>query len=478
MKNLLRTMMTTVVLVCCTTAWGQVLNIMDLGAKNDGSEDISAIVNAHTAEGAIYLPAGHYRVDAPLRLKNPLHGEGFCRDGRGDKGVTWLVSHITCGPDEMGVVEYGEVPCINVENLSIRCHSEEDAIRVNPCRQSTLSLISRIGIFGLQGCGVRIIGSGSRPVFVEDLTVIAAATHPMNCIGMLIEPADVRLTNIELMAIRQGIIMRGAYTYGCNLHVWTGDMCREDDGGEWWLGTRGFVLEGDGVLVASQVYPDTNYYVFEQRKGSQGAFDISEILYYDDSTEKQSARKDGALLHAEEGVTPNLRIHGGIVGVCGTDEDPCWMSQLYTPGQDIRDVMVRTDRGLKGANIDVLCIGDGLPDYTLDHAREGWVKAADILDAAPTGHVVATLSTDDGAAWTVTLTKTEDGKIQKKMVAMNKLCKRYRLRTVPGDGLVTVQLLAPSSAPLHLRWTTQSMSTRFRPVDYASLRSHNMRRRD
>lgn len=474
MKDNLRILGFAFAFVFALEGWAQVLNILDLGAKNDGSEDISALVNENTGRGAIYLPAGRYRVDAPLKLKNPLRGEGFCRDNRDPEGVTWLVSNIQCGPDEMGVVEYGELPCINVENLSIRCHSQEDAIRVKPCRQSTLSLISRIGIFGLQGCGVRIIGGGSRPVFVEDLTVIAASNHPMDCIGMVIQPSDVRLTNIELMGVRQGMIIRGAYTYGSNLHVWTGDMCREDDGGKWWEGTRGFVLENDGALVASQVYPDTNYYVFEQREDSHGAFDISGLIYYDDSTEKQSARKDGALLHVDDGVSPNLRVHGGIVAVCGSDEHPCWMSRLYTPGQDIRDVMVRTDRGLKGENIDVLCIGDGLPDYQLRYHDEGWLRAADILDAAPTGQVSAMLSTDDGAVWSVAFTKGKDGRIRQKMTPQNKLCKRYRLRTVPGDGLITVQLYSPSAEPLSLRWITQSMSTRFRPVDYASLRSHNM----
>ena len=38
------------------------LNVLDLGARNDGSADVSEIVNAHTAKGALFFPAGLYKV--------------------------------------------------------------------------------------------------------------------------------------------------------------------------------------------------------------------------------------------------------------------------------------------------------------------------------------------------------------------------------------------------------------------------------
>ena len=46
-------------------AHADVLNVLALGAKNDGSADVSAIVNANTAKGALFFPAGVYKVSHP-----------------------------------------------------------------------------------------------------------------------------------------------------------------------------------------------------------------------------------------------------------------------------------------------------------------------------------------------------------------------------------------------------------------------------
>ena len=55
------------------------LNVLDLGVKNDGSADISEIVNTHTAKGTLYFPAGIYKVAKPLWLKQPICGDGYAR---------------------------------------------------------------------------------------------------------------------------------------------------------------------------------------------------------------------------------------------------------------------------------------------------------------------------------------------------------------------------------------------------------------
>ena len=65
-------------LVVLPVAWGEAgpIDVLSLGVKNDGSADVSAIVNANTAKGALYFPAGRYRVSHPLVLKNPIRGAG------------------------------------------------------------------------------------------------------------------------------------------------------------------------------------------------------------------------------------------------------------------------------------------------------------------------------------------------------------------------------------------------------------------
>ena len=447
------------------------LNILDLGARNDGSADISAIVNENTARGAIFLPAGLYRVDHPLFLKNSLRGEGYSRDPKVTGAKTWLLSHIECEDASCGVLHFGEKGNINVEDLNIQCHSMEDGIRIDPCKPSTMTFISRVGIFSTGSCGIRIIGTGSRPVFIEDATIFGRGPKTSS-VGLEIGPCDCRLNNIEVMGTQTGMIVRAGYTYGSNLHLWTGAYGKDADG-TWWKGTRGIVLAGSGIFVGSQIYPDTSYIVFEQREHNQGGFDISEVLYYDDGSEKASKDKEGMLFHAEEGCTPNLSIHGGIFAVCGSEDNKHWMSRLYTPGVNIDNVLVRTDRAMSVENIDVLCIGDALPDYTVEYADKGWCKVADIFCAEPTGSVQADLSTDAGASWKIGVTKLADGKMKYSSKAQNSLCKGHNLQFGEKDGIVRIFIYSPDSDPLKARFTTRSMSPYFRPADYRWLRAHD-----
>lgn len=448
------------------------INILSLGAKNDGSQDISAIFNANTHRGPIFFPAGLYRVDSPLIVKNPVRGEGYSRDSAPDSSKTWLISNIDCRSASASVLEYAQVGGINIENLNIKCFSSEDGIRIMNCSQRTMSLISHVGIFSVgNSCGIRIVGGGSRPVFIEDVTIFGKGAS-WESTGLLITPFDCRLTNIEIMGTQTGVVLKGGYTYGSNLHVWTGVM-GEDKDGSWWKKTRAFVLYDGGIFVGSQIYPDTSYIVFEQKAGSYGGFDISEILYYDDGSQRNTADRGGMFFYADPQAAANLNIRGGIVGVCGTDDNPFWMSRLYTPGENIEGVLVRTDRKMCGENIDLLCISDALVDYSLDYADKGWCKVADIFDMAPTGHVSADISIDDGALWSVDVLKDEKGRIKVKYKSRSSLCRKYSLMHKQEDSLVRLYVLSPDDRAMTVRFTTRAMNRYFRPADYSSLRAHD-----
>ena len=58
-------------------ARAEMINVLTLGAKNDGSADVSAIVNANTARGALLFPAGVYTFDDEGRMVlNGLYEQG------------------------------------------------------------------------------------------------------------------------------------------------------------------------------------------------------------------------------------------------------------------------------------------------------------------------------------------------------------------------------------------------------------------
>ena len=78
MNNVRRAALLLMAGMCFAAVRAEVLNVLELGAKNDGSADVSAIVNANTAKGALFFPAGIYKVAQPLVLKNSIRAS---RDG-------------------------------------------------------------------------------------------------------------------------------------------------------------------------------------------------------------------------------------------------------------------------------------------------------------------------------------------------------------------------------------------------------------
>ena len=129
------------------------INVVSIGAKNDGSEDVSAIVNAHTAKGDLFFPSGVYKVSHPLVLKNSIRGEGYSRVPRIGAGGTWLVSDIAATNAARGVVEFGGDIAVNIENLNIKCKGRECGIRIGNA-YGTFAFIDKVGIYNVASHGL------------------------------------------------------------------------------------------------------------------------------------------------------------------------------------------------------------------------------------------------------------------------------------------------------------------------------------
>ena len=446
------------------------VNVLSLGVKNDGSEDVSGIVNEATKKDSLHFPAGIYKVAKPLWLKHPISGEYYSRSSVVDPSRTWFVSDIDCADGSVGIVNFSGRVRVNVERIAMKCKSVECGISITGCVQSTITFISQVGVYGGRSAGVKVLGSGSRPVYIENFVMFGAADYPADSVGIVIRgPFDCRLNNIEIMGTRVGLELSGS-TYGDNLHLWTG-CCAARDNGTWWKGTRGIVLGNGAHLSASQVFPDTCYYAIEQ-KGKGGYCEISNISYWEDNTIKVAPEKTGEFYHREPGSSAKLVLNGGMVGIRGKDDSPGWMKRMYTPEAEIRGVALVSDYSISTANIDRLCFGRELPDYEVRYGKNGWCKAADILAAAPTGSCAGRLMLGDGAMWRVACLKTADGKVETQIGALNKLCDAHKVKSVEKDGVVKVYVLNEGAEELSIRFSTAYMGDRFRPVDHGSLRSH------
>ena len=460
-------------------ARGGCVDVTTLGAKSDGSADVSEIVNAATEKCALYFPPGRYLVEKPIVLRHSIYGKGFSRSPDKAAGSpelddtrTWFISRLACTTGEQAIVSFGERRNVNIEEVNFMCNSAETAIRVQPGKPGNYAFISKVGIYQLGGTGISIECAGSRPIFVQDISIWGSTRrYYEGSRGLCVRAWDCRLSNVEVMAAQIGLEVHAGYTYGENLHLWTGCMAKGEGKAEWWKGTRGLKFAG-GAFVGSNVYPDTCYYPFEFAPGQRTvSVDIRGIMYWDDRSEFGCEDRNGALLKCDAGTDPScLKIDGGVWGVCGSDADPHWMKYLYQPGAEIRNVTVRSQMDIKGANLDTLCMNTDLPDYRVDYATNAWCKVAEAFVTERSGSCEGTFTLDDGAAWTLSFLKLPDKPATFEARPLNALCAGREFKAVPGDG--TLKAFFRDDRPFSGRFVTTRMTDRFRPVDYGHLRTH------
>lgn len=448
------------------------IDVVSLGAKNDGSEDVSAIVNANTARGPLFFPAGIYKVSHPLVLKNPIRGEGYSRSDRVDASRTWLVSDIVCTNGAVGIVEFEGARPVNLENLNIKCNSRECGIRLGGHRLVPFTHIDKVGIFNVASWGLFVKGQGSRNVFVDTATIWGTKSDPMSrARGIRIEGVcDCRLSNIEIMSVCTGLELLNPHTYGDNIHIWTGIEGKRENG--WWRDTRGIVLGDTAHFSGSEIYVDTCYHAFDMR-GEGSLCEIANFVFWEDGSVgkdlfvREGRDRTGSFMRGDG----KLVVSGGMIGVAGKDGRHGAMTRFYSPSAVFRDVILKSEYAIKGENMDRLCLGRELPDYTVRYADKGWCKVADVFTVANTGVCAATLTLGDGAAWRIELLKGASGRTEFAAKPLNPLCGAREIRMVEEDGVAKVFIRCEDASPIEARFTTTYMTERLRPLDHASLRT-------
>lgn len=452
---------------------GNMLNVLELGVKNDGSEDVSIIINNATERGALYFPAGIYKVAKPLYLKNPIYGAGYSRLGKVDTSHTWLVSEIENAGCDVGVINYGELNAFNVENLNIMCHSQECGIRMESCTQNSMTYFEKVGIYNVRGFGFWIEGRGSRPIFFENLTVWGNRDYPIPGVGIHINNYDNRISNVEIMGCRVCIEICGynSYTYGNNLHLWTGPMAGKDNG-SWWRGTRGIVLD-HSVFSGSEIYPDTSFYALEAKTGDC-AFHIHNLFYWEDGSTGGAPDFDGEFFHCPEGENAVFQVNGGEIAVFAKGEKNGRFAKIYTPGTRIRDVILRTNLPIETAFMKQLFLCDVLPDYTVEYRQKGLCRVAQILMGAKQGYTEGVIQLDDGAKYRLQVLRRKGRKAVVEILSANPLAKAdapFVIRENRQKKMISIYLKKKTDTPETIRFTAESQCPEFRVVDFGILRS-------
>lgn len=115
------------------------VNILLLGGKNDGSEDIGAIINEYTALYDLYLPAGTYLLTTKIVLKHSLigaHSNQYYANG------CTLINSIIESGEVISIEETSTPSALTIKGIMIDCNDYPvRAISYTPAVRVYLDLI-------------------------------------------------------------------------------------------------------------------------------------------------------------------------------------------------------------------------------------------------------------------------------------------------------------------------------------------------
>jgi hypothetical protein len=470
------------------TEYQNAVSVLTLGVKNDGSEDVSEIVNRYTKETALYFPAGQYKVCQPLVIENPIFGAGYARGPQADAGHTWLISEIeqedTDPLHETGVIRFGGSGHFTVENLNIRCHSHECGIYINPCVQSTATFVNKVGIYNMRGYGLLATkgpetpGFASRPLFLQNMTIFGTADYPYPCVGIQLDDriGDNRFANIEIMGTRIGVVQEASFVYATNMHIWTGCLGQKDND-QWWETTRSIVLgHGDANFLGDNIYVDTSYVLLEFRS-PRNMLSINNFMSWEDGSIQGCTKRDAKLFKIPDGSTeyPNINLTNGMIYVSGDNEHPGRLNDVTAPCPNARIQNVRilsnyslnadTWRRHSFLRCDTPAYSGVVPTSDADQ----YVRIAAIVQEA-SGSCELTYTADNGDRADFTL--ATKGTVTKLLMKKGIFCDAEFYDKFE-QKFCTLYVKVPANSPeLHYTVKTNCASEYYFPLDLGLLKNH------
>lgn len=446
-----------------------VVNILSLGVKNDGSEDISSIINEASKEHSLFFPKGIYKVSNPIYLRNSIKGDGYARNASYSNDHTWLISDIENDDATVGIINIEKDCSVNVENISLRCNTQECGLRLAPCTQRNMVFIDKVGIYNVKGYGVYEEGAASRAMFLQNITVWGSKEYPVPGVGIYAGTADNRFSNIEIMGCRIGMWLSKNFNYGSNIHIWTGAMSQKDNG-TWWRGTRSLVLEKGAMFNVTNFYPDTSFYSIESLDERCTCY-ITNLFYWEDASTGGAPDFDGEFFKGPAGAV--FQVNGGELYIPWKSEKNGRMDSVYTPGANkISGVLLKTDAPVCAENLKRLILDDTLPDYMVDYAEPGWCKVAEIITAQETGFVESRIICENGAVYEMQCYQKENGKFEAAFKGVSPLCEETPPLAVQqvNESVYSVYFRKNDDSPETFRFITGVMQPKFRPLHFGVLR--------
>lgn len=295
--------------------------------KMDGTDDITATINTHTKNEPLFIPAGTYKVSAPLQLKHSLYGAGSSRDparGTSDTILLYTANPTAFGSQGVITVSGDDVTGnIVIANLDITCNGMIGGI-VFTTNKYTDNSIYNVSINKVKSYGVYLQPSSStlnRYCYMDNVMVWGFSDNTpverwTDSVAFFWgnKAPDCECNNLVNMVCQVGFDCR-TDVYGCNWTSYTGIPSGGTGGADantWWNNSIACKVTNNDIHVTN-FYADTCRYGFVFDGPGKAAAYINNLIYTcDDGT---ATTETGYAAVALIGSSPNPQfiVNGGII---------------------------------------------------------------------------------------------------------------------------------------------------------------------
>lgn len=295
--------------------------------KKDGTDDITATINTHTANEPLFIPAGTYKISAPLQLKHSLFGAASSRDPA--RGTSDTILQYTANPTAFGtlgvVTVSGDDVTGNVviANLDIICNGMIGGI-VFTTNKYTDNYIYNVSVGGVKSYGVYLQPTNStlsRYCYMDNVSVWGFSdVHPTERVAGNVafywgdKSPDCDCNNLLAMVCQTGFDCR-TNVFGCNWITYNGIPSGGSggvDANTWWDNTTGLKVTNNDVHI-------TNLYLDTCRRGivfdgpGKAAAYINNLIYTVDDSTATTGEGNAAIALIGTSPSPQLTVDGGII---------------------------------------------------------------------------------------------------------------------------------------------------------------------
>lgn len=295
--------------------------------KKDGTDDITATINTHTKNEPLFIPAGTYKISAPLQLKHSLYGAGSSRDPA--RGTSDTILQYTANPTAFGsqgvITVSGDDVTGNIviANLDITCNGMIGGI-VFTTNKYTDNSIYNVSINKVKSYGVYLQPSNStlnRYCYMDNVMVwgFSDNTPVERWAGSVAffwgnKAPDCECNNLVNMVCQVGFDCR-TDIYGCNWTSYTGipsGGTGGTDANKWWNNSIACKVTNNDIHVTN-FYADTCRYGFVFDGPGKAAAYINNLIYI--CNDETATTETGYAAIALIGTSPNPQfvVNGGII---------------------------------------------------------------------------------------------------------------------------------------------------------------------